>query len=32
MIQPSLEGALFTVEPITGDPEVFVIEYCKGRG
>jgi len=32
MIQPSLEGALFTVEPITGDPEVFVIEVLQGPG
>jgi len=30
MIQPSAQGALFTVDPITGNPDVFLLEVQQG--
>jgi len=31
MIYPSVHGALFTVDPITGNPDVFVLEVQEGQ-
>ena len=30
MIHPSVHGALFTVDPITGNPDIFVLEVQEG--
>ncbi|MCD6520508.1 MAG: hypothetical protein J7M05_11370 [Anaerolineae bacterium] len=32
MVTASTQGALFTVDPITGNPDVFVLEIQKGPG